>query len=193
MKTGYYTILICSLWAACKQKDPNQEAAGAFFPARSFLQSQVKQIDTSLLPLRKISRVAGRSDTAFIPREQFRKEAAPFLDMEDIAGSKWRDDYTESRMFDEVLKRAVFTYTPKDEDAPILRQDITIEPGAGGNDAVKTIFINRLKEAGDSTVQQKMLWEVNRRFQVITTISRSGRPDVNRTVELWWAPFDAAE
>lgn len=186
-------MLLSLLWAACRQKPESPDGGGAFFPAHSFLQSQVKQIDTSLYPLRKITRQDGRSDTAFIPREQFRAEAAPFLEMEDIAGKKWRDEYNESRMFDEVLKRAVFSYTPKEEDAPILRQDITIEPGAGGNDAVKTIFINRLLDAGDSTVQQKMLWEVARRFQVVTTVSRPGRPDANRTVELWWAPYDAAE
>lgn len=194
MKRSRLYLLLPVVWLACKQNDQAPEAAGAFFPVRSFLQSQVKHIDTSLYPLRKIVKEGSASDTVFIPREQFRREAAPFLNIEDLAGKKWKDDYTESRMYDDVLQRAVFTYTPRQNDAPILRQDVTIQPGtAGSDDQVKTIFINRMDEAGDSTVQQKMLWEVDRRFQIITTISRKGQPDHSRTVELWWGPLPSAE
>lgn len=194
MKQSRLLLLLPVVWIACKQSDPGAEAAGAFFPVRSFLQSQVKHIDTSLYPLRKVVKAGNASDTVFIPREQFRAEAAAFLAAEDLAGKEWKDAYTESRMYDDVLQRAIFSYTPKEADAPILRQDVTIQPGtAGGEDQVKTVFLHRITEAGDSTVQQKMLWEVDRRFQLITTVSRKGQPDRTRTEEVWWGDFRSAE
>lgn len=193
MKQSLLLLFTTLALIACNSKNKNSEEAGEFFPVRSYLQSQVKHIDTSLYALRKIVRSGGRSDTVFISREQFRKEATDFLTIPDIASHKWKDDYTESRLYDDALKRAIFSYTPKDEDAPILRQDVTIEPGAGGEDAVRTIFINRIEEKGDSSVQKKMLWEVGRRFQVVTTVSQKGKPDVNRIREVWWAPIPPAE
>ncbi len=192
MKQSALLLCISLLAYACGGNNAATEAV-EFFPAHSFLQSQVKHIDTSLYPLRKVEKAGGRTDTTFIRREQFRSFAADFLNMPDIAASKWKDDYTESRIYDDVLKRAIFSYTPKEEDATILRQDITIEPGAAGDDAVKTIFINKLDENGDSSVQKRMLWEVGRRFQVATTVSRKGEADRSRTLEVWWGPFPSAE
>ena len=193
MKQRFILLLLSTLFFACNRKEKEAGQAGAFFPVHSYLQSQIKHIDTSLYNLRKIEQWDNKKDTTVIPREQFRAAAADFLNIEDIASKKWRDDYTESRMYDDILKRAIFSYTPNDEDAPILRQDVTIEPGAAGDDAVKTIFINRLEEKGDSSIQKKMLWEVGRRFQVVTTVSRTGSPDENRVLEVWWSPFAPAE
>lgn len=181
------------LLAACKSGKKNGEEAVEFFPVHSYLHSQVAHIDTSLYPLRKITRQNGQSDTVYITREQFRGEAADFLAIPDIASEKLKDDYTESRIYDDVLKRVLFSYTPNEEDAPILRQDVTIEPGAAGDDAVKTIFINQLNDYRDSSVQKKMLWEVGRRFQVVTTVSQAGNTDKTRLLEVWWAPMPSAE
>lgn len=188
-----FILLLTVLLFACNGKRKEAGEAGAFFPVHSYLQSQVAHIDTSLYNLRKIEQWNNKKDTTPIPREQFRAAAADFLAIEDIASAKWRDDYTESRLYDDILKRAIFSYTPTTEDAPILRQDVTVAPGAAGDDAVKTIFINRLEEKGDSTIQKKMLWEVGRRFQVATTTSRKGSPDKDRVLEVWWAPFAPAE
>lgn len=128
----------------------------------------------------------GKSDTTFLHREQFRGEAADFISVPDITSENLKGAYTETRMYDDVLKRVILTYTPK-EDADILRQDVTIEPGAAGNDAVKTIFINYLKNEEDSTVQKRLLWEVGKRFQVVITVSRKGQPEATRIQEVWWA------
>jgi hypothetical protein len=175
---------------SCKNK---QEAPVDFFPVHSYLHSQVAHIDTSLYALRKVVRHNGVSDTSYLPREQFRKEAVDFLSIPDIASRKLKDDYTETKIYDDALKRVLFSYAPKEQDAPILRQDVTIEPGAGTDDAVKTIFINQLNDNSDSSVQKMMLWEVGKRFQVITTVSKKGSKDDTRTLEVWWAPLPSAK
>lgn len=180
------------LLGACSGGKKGEEAV-EFFPVHSYLRSQVSHIDSSLYPLRKIVRQGGAADTVFMHRNEFRRTAADFLAVPDIASEKWRDDYTETRHFDDMLKLAVFSYKPKDEDAPVLQQDVTIEPNATEGDAVHTIFINQILDKGDSSVQKKMLWEVGRRFQIVTTVSRNGAADEVQTVEVWWGPFPSAE
>lgn len=182
------------LFAACSGNKSESKEAVEFFPVHSYLRSQVAHIDTSMYTLRKITRQNGRADTTFLHRDAFRKEAADFLSIPDIASDKLKDDYTESRLYDDLLKRAVFSYSPKDEDAEVLQQDVTIEPGASAEgDAVRTIFVNLLSEEDNRTIQKKMLWEVGRRFQIVTTTQQKGSPDENRTVEVWWAPLPSAE
>lgn len=177
---------------ACSGGKSSEEAV-EFFPVSSYLHSQVSHIDSSLYPLRQIVRRDGVSDTTFLHRVAFRKAAADFLAVPDIASEKWRDEYTETRHYDDMLKLAVFSYKPKDEDGPVLQQDVTIEPNATEGDAVRTIFINQIIDQGDSSVQKKMLWEVGRRFQVVTTVSRPGAADDVQTAEVWWGPYPSAE
>src|SRR5215210_1434544 len=104
---------------ACKQKD---KADADFFPALSFIQSQVKNVDTSVYSLLKIVTVDSRKDTVYMRREDFRKEARDFLSLPDITAKKWRKKYTETKMYEEDLNCVVLTYTPNDEDAQIRRQ-----------------------------------------------------------------------
>jgi hypothetical protein len=177
---------------ACSGGKSSEEAV-EFFPVHSYLRSQVSHIDSSLYPLRQIVRRGTFTDTTFMHRNQFRSAAADFLAVPDIASDKWRDEYTETRHYDDMLKLAVFSYKPKDEDGPVLQQDVTIEPNATEGDAVHTIFINQIVDKKDSTVQKKMLWEVGRRFQIVTTVSRNGAADEVQTVEVWWGPYASAE
>lgn len=186
MKRGFIFPAVLFFFAACHSAK-KEEPAADFFPVYAYLQSQIKHIDTSLYPLIKVVRSNGASDTFFLHRDQFRAEAADFVALPDIASKNLKEDYTESRMYDDGLKRAIFTYTPK-EEGEILRQDVTIEPEAEGNDAVKTIFINQLKDEADGSVQKKMLWEVGKRFQVVTTVSKKEGADATNVLEVWWTP-----
>ena len=123
----FFATLIVVLFAfSCKEKDDREK----FFPVLSFIQSQVADIDTSLYSIRKLVYVDSlRTDTFFIHRENFRKEAKDFLAIPDISASKYRDKYTEEKIFDETLNRVLITYTPvKPEKEEIQRQEVLIKP-----------------------------------------------------------------
>ncbi|MGZ8509797.1 MAG: hypothetical protein ACXWWA_05445, partial [Chitinophagaceae bacterium] len=156
-------ILLCFI--ACKQKEKNQKEK--FFPALSFIQSQVKAIDTSLYTIRKLVYVDSvKTDTTYLRREQFRETAKDFLSIPDLSSSSYQDRYTEEKSFDETLNRVVLTYSPlTPEKEEIQSQEVLIKPDPAG-DKITNIIINRIVNTKDSSVQKRLLWTVDESFQV---------------------------
>ena len=183
---GFFLVLLA---AACKNKVKDTGDASGYFPVVSYLQSQVRQVDTALFSIIKITKKAGRQDTTYIRREDFKSAAQDFLSLPDIAGNDLKDDYTETKLYDEDLKKFVFTYLPKDKNdaGEITRQDVIIEPNAGNGDQVQTIYIETVLNKGDSTVQKKMTWNVNQSFQVIKLINKKNQPETVETTNVTWS------
>ncbi|MBD0353077.1 MAG: hypothetical protein ICV65_18195, partial [Flavisolibacter sp.] len=63
-------------------------------------------------------------------------------------------------------------------------------PDAQRGDQVKTIYIDRLMNKGDSMVQKRLMWRVNKRFQVATIVQKQGQPDKVETMEVVWNDFE---
>jgi len=179
---------------AC-QNSSKQESGDAepYFPIKSYIESQIAHVDTSLYNIRRIETQNNRSDTTVIRREDFKAQAKDFLAIPDITKNKWKDDYTETKIFDEVLQSAVISYTPKEDDAEVRRQEVIIKPNANEGDQVKTIFIDRSFEDGSSSIQQKMLWEVNKWFRIVTITQKPNQPEQIKTVQVIWTEGPSAE
>src|SRR6187399_2070762 len=92
--TGVLTLILF----ACKQKK-TEDKNESFFPALSFLQSQVADIDTSLYSIKKIVYIDSlHSDTSWVNREEFRGLAKDFLAIPDIARKKYKKLYAEEKL-----------------------------------------------------------------------------------------------
>ena len=175
----FFATLIVVLFAfSCKEKDDREK----FFPVLSFIQGQVADIDTSLYSIRKIVYVDSlRTDTFFIHREDFRKEAQEFLSIPDISAPKYRDRYTEDKRFDETMNRVMITYTPvKPEKEEIQRQEVIIKPDPVG-DKVTNFIINSVVNTKDSAVLKRLLWKVGESFQVTIIKQLAGQPETTST------------
>ena len=182
-------VLGIGIWAAgCKQKKEDDSNNG-FFPVSSFLKSQVKDIDTSVYPLMKIVTVDSVSDTSYIKREQFKTYASDFLSIPDISSEELKEGYTESKLYDETLKRAVLTYMPKSPEAPIRREEVMIVPDDQTGGRVKSIFISRLMNSKDSSVEKKMYWQVDKRFQIATIVQKPNQPEKIQVLQIIWNDF----
>ncbi len=181
----FFIVAFCT---ACKQKKkPESDVDNTqFFPVVSYLQSQVKDVDTSLYFITKIETANNRSDTLVISREDFRKYAKDFLELPDITDKKWKGDYTEITQYDSSMGRALFFYTAVDEDAELKRQDVTIMPTFGGNDEVKTIYVHLIKDGKDSTVEKKMFWEVDKHFSIVTIVQKENAPEQIKKLQVHW-------
>lgn len=180
-------FLLCLPFIACKQKAKKKSKEEEFFPVLSFIQSQVADIDTSLYSIRKLVYVDSlRTDTIYIPREQFREAAKDFLSIPDISSSKYEDRYKEEKQFDETLNRVVLTYTPiKPENEEIQRQEVLIKPDPSG-DKITNVIINQVIHTKDSSVEKKLFWKVNESFQVQNTKQLKGKPETSTTVKIVW-------
>ena len=177
-------ILTVGYLAGCKSKDEKKES---FFPVLSFIKSQVAHIDTSLYRIIKQVSVDSTWDSSFIKREEFRGYAADFLELPDLSDKSNSAGYEESKFFDASVNRVTFTYSPRDKSQPIQREDVTVEPGAGEPDKVKSFFIDKLVANSDSvTVTKRMLWVVDKSFQITTITQKSGKPDSTQTIKISW-------
>ncbi len=185
------------LTACGNQKAAETEAAdGAFFPVVSYLKGQVAHIDSSLYTLIQVNKSGNGADTVYLLREAFKNAAQPFISLPDITAGKLKEKYTESRLYDETLDRFIITYTPKDhdEDLEILRQDVVITPNTGDGDKVESVYIERQQSGGDSTVQQKMSWEVATGFTIRAIIQKKNSPEKLQNTEVTWVnPRSAAK
>ena len=123
-----FALAILIIVASCKNKAATENEEEEFFPALSFIKSQVANVDTSLYSITKIVKKDGVADTTYIKREAFKDEAKDFLSIPDISSDKLKEAYTQSRVYDAVLERVVLNYSPKVKGKEILQQDITIVP-----------------------------------------------------------------
>jgi hypothetical protein len=190
MNKWLFGFLLAFFCIACKSKKKNAAIDNSkFFPVVSFLQSQVKGMDTSLQSITKIEMVNGKADTTVIPREDFRNYAKDFLEIPDITQKKWKGDYTESTDYDESMERAVLIYTATDPELELRQQHVTILPTFGGNDEVKTIFLHKITNDDESTVEKKMYWEVNNYFTITTITQKENAPEQVRKLQVFWRGF----
>ena len=188
-KRSFLLVLFLGLFATCKNKSQDAGTDSGFFPVLSYLQSQARQVDTSVYSIVQITRRAGRHDTAYIRREDFKSAAKEFLTLPDIAAKQLRKKYIETKLYDEDLKKVVITYAPKEANdfEKITRQDVLIEPDAGAGDHVQTIYIETVLNKGDSTVQKRLTWNVDRSFQVITIVNKKEQPETVVTTDVTWS------
>lgn len=176
----------------CKSKKENENNK-SFFPVLSFIKSQVAEVDTSVYPILKIVTMNSSPDTVYIKREEFRHYANDFLTMPDISAKKWNDDYQETKLYDEDLKRVILNYMPKDVNQEIRRQEVMIEPGQQSEDKVRTIIIERVVTNEDSTVQKNMLWQVDKHFQVVTVTTKKNQPEKIEKLKVIWNKFSPGQ
>jgi len=186
----YWFLLLLPLLICCNSGEKSQDGEQTEnFPALSFLQGQVRHVDTSLYHIVKVVSEGNRSDTSIITREQFRKEAAPFLELPDITKGKWKNEYTESKLYDEALEKVVLFYTAKDPEAPVQRQQVIIDPNQGTSGLVTTLIFDHYESRDGYSYHRNMLWEVNQYFQISENRPGPGGREIIRRTRVFWNDF----
>jgi len=186
-KSSLVLLASLALFISCGSSD-DKEKKEDFFPVDAFLKSQIAQVDTTLNTIRQFLYIdSSRTDTIYIRRENFRAVAKDFIGLPDISASKYSDRYTETKQFDESINRVLLVYTPvKPEQELIQRQEVLIQPDPAAGDKIKTIIINTSINTKDSAVQKRMLWQVDKSFQVVTIKQLPGQPETTTTTRVVW-------
>jgi hypothetical protein len=181
--------IIVLFFIACKEKKPDTREK--FFPAISYIKSQIAKVDTSLYSIMRLTFVDSvRIDTEYIKREDFKEAAKDFLSVPDIHDLKYRDRYTEENQFDETTGRVQMDYTPIAADKEeVQHQTVLIKPDQP-EDKVTTIIINTNNSNKDSSIEKKMLWKVDESFQVTTIKQYPGKPEITSTYKVTWNESD---
>jgi hypothetical protein len=190
MKKSWFVLTVVLTLAAitaCKSRKKEVAESEKITSAISFIKSQVAGVDTSLYAIQKIVYVdSARSDTTFYSRGQFRQLAAEFLSLPDVSGDPYAGRFKEESRYDETLQRVIITCLPVNpEKEEIQRQEILIEPDPSG-DKITNIIIDYQMSNKDSAVEKRMLWQVDRSFQVATTKQLMGQPETISRYKVAW-------
>lgn len=175
------------LFGACGTRE--KEEKKNFISILSLIRKQVAHVDTSLYSIMQVVTYdSTHSDTTYIPREDFEKAAKDFLDIPDLSDKKVARRYKEEPVrLDEMLNRAIITYLPVDPDKEeIKRQEILATPVAGADARINNIIIIREIANRDSLLQKKMLWQMDKSFQVVTTRQKPGQREQTITTKVTW-------
>jgi hypothetical protein len=189
----WYLSVFLFAATGCNDNKGDGEENTTFFPVISFLKSQATHVDTSLYRIVKIHTVDKFSDTVYLKREQFRDYAKEFTTLPDISVEKLKKDYLETRMYDDELKAVILNYSPKKTEGEIRRQEVLITPNGSTGDEVRSIFIDRITDRKDSTVQKRMTWNVDKDFQIITIISKTDGTEKVEILKVIWNNFGTGE
>lgn len=169
---------------SCKQKQEDKK----FISIVSLIKKQVAHVDTSLYPIMKIMiKDSVNSDTVYIPREEFASVAKDFLTIPDLSDQKVAQKFKEEApRYDELLNRVIITYTPINPDKEeTKKQEMLVTPSPAG-DKVNNIIIIKESSNRDSFLQKKMLWQLDKYFQVVTTSQKKGQPEQTTIMKVSW-------
>ncbi|HQW44620.1 MAG: hypothetical protein IPP02_07325 [Chitinophagaceae bacterium] len=180
-------LSVIIITSSCKHK--KEEESKNFISVLSLIKKQVAHVDSSLYSIMKVVYTDSLNiDTSYIPREQFAEVAKEFLDIPDLSDKKVAKRYKEEpAVHDEMMNRVIITYTPINPDKEeIKRQELLATPIPGEDARVNNIIIIREISNRDSFLQKKMLWQLDKSFQVVTTSQKPGKPEISTTTKVIW-------
>jgi len=166
MKTPLSLAITLSLIfiAACHSKPKDAKKDVQFYPANSFINAEIKKLDTIPLAVLKKTTVNGKTDSAFISKEEFKQAMRVFLEP-DITDPRIKDLYTETVFMDATLNAITLTYSPGENKAEVRKLDVLLDPE---NNRLERIYMEKEKKNGDSLVTHKLMWNAGHSSQVIT-------------------------
>ena len=181
------SIVILASIVACKEKKEPAEKDDKPISVISIIKGQLAHLDTSLYQVTKFEIIDNRPDTAYLKREEIKRYAAPFLSLPEIANKDYYSKYTEDRLIDAELETLSITSTLKDAiDAEIQKQIVIIDIKDISDGKIKSIYIDRYIPSADSSVQQKLFWEVDKYFSIGNIIEKENQPDKTQTIKIAW-------
>ena len=153
--------------------------------AISIIKGQLNKLDSSMYAFIKLEKNGNRMDTTFLRREDIRRLADPFLSLPDIADKKIYKKYDEERLIDAQQATLSITSTLKEsETAEVLKQMLIVDLSEAGNGRVQSIFIETYKKLADTTIEQKLFWEIDKYFTILT--EKGERQEKSQFVKVQW-------
>lgn len=189
MKYLIWIVLIASLAIGCnsRKKPKVLKDTSDYFPFHSYMQSQVKKLDTSLYTITKIETNGSSRDTTIIRREDVRKYAADFLNLPNLKDQEIGSDYSASTIYDSLLNMVLLTYMADDKDLEVIRMELRVTPTFDGNDQVQSVYIEKNISKRKEFINKKMTWEVDKYFMIRTISQKKNEPEEVHDLKITWA------
>ena len=180
-------LIVILVFNACKSKEEGPDKG--YISVVALIRDEVANVDSSLFTIVKtVTYDSTRTDTTYIPREDFSKEARDFLEIPDLADKKVAKRYKDiSPIYDQSLGRVIFKYEPIDpEKEEVKSQEFLATPVLGADAKINNVIIVREISNRDSFLQKKLFWQINRSFQIVTTSQKPGKPEITTVTKVTW-------
>ena len=158
-------MFLLALLSACDDelKAPGVEAqlpdstnkAKQFFPVLDYLKGEVRNVDTFATAVRRYTTIDGKTDSGYIPVEQFNRIMDEFLPAE-LNRENFEKYYSESSFYDQTTQTSTFTYSTKNDDLEFHRIDVLVQ-GTESFDKVSSIYMEKFTGNDDSSTIKKVL------------------------------------
>jgi hypothetical protein len=155
-----------------------------YFPIADVLESEILEVDSTPVAIKKIVIIAKRRDSAFIKPAEFNLLAGKFLAPE-FRNGDFQKDFTETSFLDNSTQAATFTYSTTNRDLTLQRVDVIAMP-QGSSHRIKSIYLETNRVSGDSSILEKMFWRTGKKFQIVSLINVKGQPPVERQTTVSW-------
>jgi hypothetical protein len=178
--------------AGCQQ--PQKPAASSsaeqdYFPVKAYLLGQLHTIDSLQLPVTKYFSGSGKSDTSLLSTAECRQLAAGFLE-QDISDPSLKSQYEESSFADQSVPSINFTYLTKATNLPLKRVDVVLKPDPVNADQVKSIYMEKYYQQGDTAIQEKLFWKADHYYQVIRSKQAGNSQPLLEQFKVVWDPTE---
>jgi hypothetical protein len=179
----FVPVLTVILLAACKGEKKSDEETP--ISAVSIIKGDLHTLDSLIFEIKKIETQNGIADTSFLKKDDIKRYADPFIDLQDITDNNYTKNYKEDRFID-AESQSLNIVSTATGDAEIQKQIIIIDLEDISNGKVKGIYIDRYKTSGDSAIQLKLFWEINKSFAVDSIIQRNDQSERIHRVKVEW-------
>lgn len=189
MKSYLIVALITAVLASfgCRQKQKKTNDPEEGISALSIIKGQLNKIDSSFAEFIKYEKINDKTDTTYLRRDEVKKFAEPFLQQPDISGNDFNGKYKEERLIDEQQNNLSITSTLKEgEQSPVQKQIIIVDLSDISQGNVQSIYIDANKLSGDSTIEQKLFWELDKLFTIHTTVQKENQPEKTHYLKVTW-------
>lgn len=185
MKNIFILLAFLSIgFSSCEEK--KEKSNEPVISAISIIKGQLNHLDTSFYQISKIETIDGKADTAYLKREEVRGLASDFLSLTDISQKDYSENYIEERLIDEGQNTLSITATAKNEQQEIQKQIIIIPLDEFASGKVESIYIDRSVQIKDSSIQQKLFWQIGQYFQVGSIIQKGSAPEIIHIRKVKW-------
>lgn len=157
----------------------------AYLPVADYLRSEISYVDSTPLAIQKYTTLDNRKDSSFIQQEEFNRLAKEFL-LPELATDSFKNNYSESSFMDKTSGYLTFTYSTQNKKLPLQRVDVLAAPGTSMN-KVKSIYLQNIFQAGDTTIVKKMFWQTGHNFLILTSLQLHGKEPLERQLKVVWA------
>ena len=184
------SALTVILLSACKgkkdgkvEKDSKKEAP---LSALSIIKGQLNDLETSIYEVKKFETIDNVTDSAYLKKEDIRNVAAPFLSLPEIADEKYYEKYTEDKVLDAQQNILNITSIAKSDTTEIQKQFIIVNISPTTDSKVQSIYIDRYIAKGDSTLEQKLYWEIDKSFLIRSITGKKDQPEKVHSIKVMW-------